>query len=654
MTQLSQTSITGQTIARGTAARLANEYVVMPYCRSYTETTIRDGEFDVVNLAGIPTPDVGPAPSNVGGTGPTGTGYSWYITFYDQTRDREGNGVINTGGAVNITDDTYRLTRADTNSAANGTVTHWRAYRNLSPSGSIYYRLATIAIGTITYDDSATDATISANDTYETDNNPPAVNTYGISVAHKSRMFLAGPHDWDGGTAYDHGFIWSKTNEPWAYPPENATKIEPGRYGIIRAVHPSGDRLVFYKDSAIYELHFNTNPSGITGDGFGKTVNTVRGAVNQNAVVNVQGTHYVLDKLGIYAFTGGTTVVDLSARLAKYWRRINWDVRSRFSGVATNDRVYFFVALDRDTECRFAFVLDLTAQRAGRGVRWYLEQYNHGIRDACRFNFGSQTASTTWGLGDSIGALVITEYGFVGALGMGFRDFLDPQLTASGTATGGSTTTLECTSATFTRTNENSLTSSVVGAYMSIQPSAVALSTISTRYGQQNFAYPSYGGNNVFRITGVSGTTITFTPAAPDAIAAGATFIIGGVPNAVYKTPLMSFGAPRVMKKLGKAEMEFQPGGHNFTIDFGTSKDRRGPDEVGTSQTEDPYTATAGNPMLTVDMGGELEDDARVGFQSLPTGERACHYAQLILDGSGVDKPAIVDNLIVTVEDILG
>jgi len=654
MTQLSQTSITGQVISKAYAARLANEYVVMPYCKSFTETTLYDGEFDVVNNAGIPTPDVGPATSNVGGTGPTGTGYRWYITFYDQTRDREGNGVIDTSGAVSVTDDTIRLTRADTNGGANTTVTHWRVYRNLSPSGSIFYRVATVAIGTTTYDDSSTDATISANDTYETDNSPPASATYGIAVAHKARMFFAGPHDWDGGTAYDHEFTWSKTNEPWAYPTVNATKIEPGRYGPIRAVASSGDRLIFYKESAIYELHFNTNPSGITGDGFGKTVNTVRGAVTQKCVVDVQGTHYVMDQHGIYAFTGGTTVVEIGARLKRYWHRINWAVRKRFHGVATNDRVYFFVALDADTECRFAFVLDLTAQRAGRGTRWYLEQYNHGLRDSCRFNFGATASATTWGLAGGVGALVITEYGFVGALGVGFRDFLDPQLTASGTATGGTTTTLVDTGATFSRTNENSLTSDVIGAYMSIQPSSVALNTNSTRYGATNFAYPSYGSNNVFRITGVSGTTITFTPAAPDAIAAGATYVIGGIPNAVYKTPLLSFGSAMTKKRLGKCQMEFQPGGHNYTIGYGVAKDRRGVDEIGTTQSEDPYTATAGAQLLTVDMGGALEGDARIGVQALPAGIRACRYAQVVLDGSGVDKPAIVDNLIVTVEDILG
>ena len=625
MAQLTQTSITGTPIAKAYTARLANEHVVVPYMKSYTETTLRDGEFDVVNNAGIPSPDVGPAPSNVGGTGTTGTGYSWYITFYDQTRDREGNGIINTGGAVNITDDTYRLTRADTNSAANSTVTHWRVYRNLSPSGSIYYRVATVAIGTTTYDDSSTDATISANDTYETDNNPPVINTYGLIACHKSRMIMAGAYDRDGGTAYDHMAAWCKTNEPWAWPTVNTVQVEPGRYGIIQALGSCGDRFIIYKDSAIYEWHWNTDPSGITGDGFGKTVNTERGATNQRCVVDVQGTHYVLDRRGIYAFTGGTSVVDLSARLLKYWNRINWDVKERFTGVATNDRVYFFIALDRDTECRFAFVLDLVAQRAGRGARWYLEQYNHGIRDACRFTSGASVSATTiWGMGNQTTALVLTEYGFMGALGVGFRDFVDPQLTATGTATGGSTTTLIDTGATFTRTTEASLTADVVGAYMSITPSSPAhrlTSTIfSTSLGSNTFA-----GSSVVRITEVSGTTITFTPAVPVAVASGATYVIGGIPSAIYKTPLISSGAPRVRKRYGKAVMEFQPGGHNYTIGFGVSKDRRGYDEVGTSATEDRYILTAGEPFIAVDMGGELEEECRVGVQGLPTGTRACN-----------------------------
>ena len=643
MAQLNQVSITGSPIAKAYAERLANEIIVMPYARSLTETTLRDGEFDVVNLAGIPTPDVGPAPSNVGGTGTTGTGYNWYITFYDQTRDREGVGIINTGGSVNITDDTYRLTRADTNSAANSTVTHWRVYRNLSPSGSVYYRVATIAIGTTTYDDSSTDATISANDTYETDNTAPSVNTYGLCRALKSRMFLAGPYDWDGGTAYDHSFTWSKSNEPWAYPSVNETKIEPGRYGIIRALEPSGDRMIFYKDSAIYELHFNTNPSGITGDGFGKTVNTERGALNQRCVVNVQGTHYVLDTKGIYVFSGGTTVVDISARLKSYMARINWASRERFTGVATENAVRFFVALDTDTECRYAFVLDLTAQRAGRGSRWYVESYDVGIRDACRFNFATQATAAMWGLTNQPTAIVITEYGFVAALDMGFRDLVDPQLTGSGTATSGTTTTLTDTGATFTRTNEGGLTCNVVGAYVRITPSTAADRTVSTSYG-----------DNAYRVTACTATQITFTPAVPTAISAGATYVIGGVPSAIYKMPLMGFGIPQARKKADKASIEFEPGGHNFTIGFGVSKDRRGPDDTGTTITESAYTGAAGATLRTVDMGGEYEDDSRVGFTEMPMGERAFNYAQPFLDASGIDKPAIISSITVSVESVIG
>ena len=111
-------------------------------------------------------------------------------------------------------------------------------YRNPSPSGSIYYRVATVAIATTTYDDSSTDATISANDTYETDNNVAAVNTYGIVDAHKSRALMLGPYDWDGGTAYDHSVAWSKTNEPWSWPTLNTMKVEPGRYGLVRGARP--------------------------------------------------------------------------------------------------------------------------------------------------------------------------------------------------------------------------------------------------------------------------------------------------------------------------------------------------------------------------------------------------------------------------------
>lgn len=650
MTQVTQTSIPTLAIAKAFGDRLGNEFLVAPYMRCYTESTLHDNSWSVVNLAGIPTPNAASTDADNGAGNLNGTGYAYYVTFYDQTRDREGNGVQ--GASFNAASRKRLITFNDTNSAANSTVTHRRVYRNLSPSGAIYYLVATVAVGTGTYDDNSSDATISANDTYQTDNDAPATSTYGIAKAHKGRMFLAGPYNGIGGTAYDHDFTWSKLNKPHAFPTVNRTKVEPGRYGILRALEPSGDALIFYKDRAIFELRFNTNSSGITGDGFGKTVNTERGALNQRCVVNVQGTHYVMDQRGIYAFSGGTTVVELAARLGKYWPRINWGQRDKFTGVAGNDRVYFFVALDQDTECRYAFVFDLTAQYAGRGSRWFVEKYSQGIRDACRINMGVTGAATYWGLANTTWPVVLTEYGYIGILGIGFRDFVDPLLTASGTATGGTTTTLVDSGATFTRTNEASLTSTVVGAYIRFNPSAASRATTTGAYaGLPNLASQ---GVPAYRITGVSGTTITFTPAVPTAIGAGDTYVIGGIPDAVYHTPLLHGGAPQIRKVFGKATMEFQPGGHNYTIGFGVKKDRRGPEDIGVTTTDDPWAGTVGAVTQTVDMGGELENDARVGFVDLPTGGRACNYMQMFLDASGIDKPAIVDSLEVSVESVRG
>lgn len=70
-------------------------------------------------------------------------------------------------------------------------VTHWRLFRNTAGQTTTFYKVADIAIGTTTYTDNITDATITANDIMDDDNDPPS--SWQCYVAfYKGRMHIYG------------------------------------------------------------------------------------------------------------------------------------------------------------------------------------------------------------------------------------------------------------------------------------------------------------------------------------------------------------------------------------------------------------------------------------------------------------------------------
>lgn len=615
-------------IAKCYVDRLQRVCVTTPYMKAITESTYESGSFDTINDAGIPAPDA--APSGATTTGSLTGAYAYYIQFWDNNRSVAGSESAQSG-TVNPSGQGITVTNNATNNSANSRVTHWDIYRNQN-GGSTYYFVARVAIGTTTYVDNNSDATIGANDTLQLDNDPPVAETYGLVHTHKNYMFLAGPHNGVGGTAYDDDFTWSKLANPDAFPLVNRTKIERGKYGHIRAMASIGDVLVFYKDSAIYELHFDTNPSGTTGDGYGKTVNTERGALNQRCVVNVQGTHYVLDTKGIYQFRGGTDMVRLSEPLKAIFDRINWNEREKFSGVQDEDRVVWFVALDRDTECKYGLVLDLNSIYLGRQPRWYLYQFDFGIRDAQRIRFANDANVVQFGMEFKSVAAFMTEYGFVGYINAGYRDLVAPQLTATGTVTGSTTSTITDSAATFTRTNDASVTESVLGAYLRFVSWPSADKPGSADWSQ------------AYRITAVnSATQVTVSPSFPSAPPAGAAYVIGAIPNARIETPQLGFGAPQLGKCGKQAVIEWEPGGSNYTLGVEYKLDRRGAEVSDATVSETIYSSTSGEPQVAVNMGGTLDDEGRMGARAIPCPARGFQYMQMIVDATGVDKPAIIN-----------
>jgi hypothetical protein len=631
MSEIVQTVLPASaTTQRQHCARLGDEVAIVPALLSLTDSAgAGTSNWDQFDELGFDTPNAAPTLASTGAGNVDGT-RGYLITYYDSTRDAESN-PYNPDSPVTIvaSTDTIRVTFTDTNVGDNHRWTHRRVYRNDSDAGTTYYRLATVAKATGTYDDNATDATIRTADTIELDNDKPEAGIYDTCITHKGRIYLV------GGQYY----IFSKLNKGHSYPSANKTAVTRGVHGELRIVTPVGDVLVFYKDDDTTELHSDGDPHTVTGTGYSKTMTDERGCLNDRCAVNVRGTHYVMDTRGIYQSRGGTEENNISLPLEGIWHRINWSQRDRFCGVADRDRAMWSVALNGETECRFMFVLDLLSLRAGGKPKWFLSEYPFGIRDMCNVRWDNHATPAFFGMSWQTVATFITEYGYVGYLVCGYTDLVDPQLTTSGTATGGTTTTLVDSGGTFSRTNEASDTVNVIGAYVNFPSLPNANKPTSLDWTQY------------YRITGVSGTTLTVTPAMP-AAPTGFVYNIGSIPNAVLKSPLMSFGFPHLGKTGKRILVEYQPGGAPFEIGYGFSMDRRGLSPSTHTVDEGFYRTIADQELKYIEMGGTLDADGRMGVNKYGFGQQQFRYGQVIFDATGPNKPVIIDAYTVEIKSV--
>lgn len=624
-------------IAKPSVDRLVRVGFTMPYPYSIIESTVNNGTFDTIDTLGLAAPDNAPSPSLGAAGNPNGT-YSYYAAFYDN--DRAVTGVISAqSGSVSPSNQQVSVDLTTiTNESSVPRATHIRIYRNLD-GGTTYYLLTTVTVATSAYTDNTADATLANNDEMPLDNAAPASQTYGSVLTHKNFGFMYGPYNGIGNTTYDDDFTWSKLSDADNWPTVNRTKINRGRYGFLTAAAPMGDDLVFYKQGAIYVLQFDTFPSGTTGDGYGKTVNTERGCVNRRCLINVHGIHFALDWKGIHEHKGGGNTNEIGRMfLERLWSRINWEQQAKFSGAHDDDIAVWTVALDRDTECKHAFVLDLKAYHARGEYRWSWYTYDFGIRDLQRIQFGPDTTSKQYNMARKVAISFITEYGYTGYMRAGFRDLADPQLTASATVTGGSTSTIVASAATFSRTNEASDTVSVLGCYGRFR-------------NWEEFAADKPGSadwSQAYRITGVSGTTLTVSPTMPDTPPTGAIFDIGWI-EARYRSPKIGFGAPLVLKDAKQLVVEYPPLGVNAQAKVRFRRDGRGWETVARTASEDHMDQTAGRDHAALNMGGSRSAGG-LGVRHMGAPGAPFNYLEFEIDMSGVDQPIILDSLAVEIQ----
>jgi hypothetical protein len=601
---------------------------------AWTERTPFSGIFNVPNKAGIPVPDNMPG-ATLGAAGNLTGDYSWAVTLYDENNDVEGN-PSPTVALSSVTADRVSIDLTPiTNERANTRATHYRLYRTLGAgSTGIFFFVAQFAITTIAYEDNSSDATIQANDTLLTDNDAPADESYGFVKAFKGYSFNVGSFDPVNDTEWDDDWDYSKLGNSDAHPLLNRVKVEPGRYGKLMCCEDSGDALIFYKRRAIFELHFDEEPSGVFGDAFGKTMNTYRGALNPRCVVNNLGTHFVMDEIGIYVNAGGSSQQDISKPLKRIWDRINMDASAWFWGACDDDAIYFAVALDGESLPRYMLVFDINAWHARQPAVWTMYEYDFPLIDGVQHRFKGTGAAAAYGMPWARIVCVMTESGHTGYLRAGYRDLAAPSLTVRGTVTSSSgATNFADTAAAFNGTNDNGDPIDLTGCYVFFE------------LVNQDQA-DSRGWTRPYPITAhPNSISCTLGVAAPSAIPVGTRYVIGRIPNARIYTPVMGGDAPFRMKRAARTALEFQPCGIETSVRMHLALDRRAPEMVGIDYESTGVEAVKYDQGVLVKIGGSQQSGGRAGVHATPAAGDGFRNMQVILQADDVDCPAVIDGI---------
>lgn len=211
------------------------------------------------------------------------------------------------------------------------------------------------------------------------------------------------------------------------------------RAGEMTAMFCFDGRLFVGFEHQLYRYQFDSNPAQYPdGDGT-MTVAVPRGAVNHRCVIHADDVTYIMDKQGVYRFTGDAVTVISQAVKPLFTNtagdRIWWENRTWFHGCYFPDArtLRWFVSLDGSTYPKHAICFNIDSEL------WWTERFDQPI-----------TASVLGATSDG------RQRVFLGSTGRkiytldGLYEGIDaPAYTMRGTATSAGLTTLTDTTATF-------------------------------------------------------------------------------------------------------------------------------------------------------------------------------------------------------------
>lgn len=641
MANIVTSDLTSTYVVRPSLARWGAINLLMPFNKSITLNYAggTPNDFDQINVAGISVPNAAPTAAANGAGVITGT-RGYYITFYDENTGSEG--APSAIGAGSFTTNTVRITNNATNNTTNSRVTHWRIYRNVG--GSVYYRIAEVAIATTTYDDNNDDADIQTNDTLNTNLTAPTAR--GMAVVSRSYPFLYGAPNRYGGTDYDSNVIWGYVANMDSYPYWNDVNLEPGRGGILRNHVELAYALSFFKDSMIFVWQWDQDPHKIYGDGHIEQVRARRGTLNERTVVEDNAMAFSMDAQGIFHWDGDSSFVELAAPLLNFWERINWAARHTFHAIRDEKRIWFFVALDDEAAPKHAFVYNLQAHRAGGIGQWWVYKYDHTFIDSARLTLNDDSVSDAIGISGQTIPVAMSDAGYLYWLGAGLRDGAsmrhgkqhtsgEQTRTAICTVASGTASSITCDGSTYTFADTfNGIARSAVGSYIRFLnvpelPDAYRITGTSDSGGTDNvLAFPT----NSF-----SGYTFTGTEE----------FVLAPIPELEWQSPLLDFGDASILKDVDEVFLEFDPLSVNSTINARHIRNRLGSPDAAVTVDEVGRQITAGDNYESLKIGGKVSSDGGRGWATHKIKGRQLHHLKLILgDGQHVaDLPAVIHSI---------
>lgn len=577
-----------------------------------------DGKVDDVGIpVPVSTPTAAAGSGGAAGTVPDGD-YIYKVTYETD------EGFYGTGSAtfsVTVSDQEIDIDLSTlTNFRAHSAVSQVVIWRSLN-GGTILYRVAAVAVGTQSYTDDNSDASISVNNTLQVAEQSfkvPAKDTYGFVFRAKNHLIAAGPADyWDDSSIYRNKVAWSgietQTGLPFpeGWPDENVGTVQNGGEPL-RSGTMLGDICLLFEESEIWMWTWINNPDTETGNGNMEPVGAGRGTVAFKTVINVDGDVWSLDHQGIFNYKGGQSIAPVTEVIQREFDRINWEQAANFCGAYDDKRIIWFVSLDQEEENKYAFVLDRASLKTGKGIRWWLYHLPQGVRDCTSYIAGNSSGNAQHGIAGKRVIQILTTQGHEQYMVEGvYLDSVHPDITQAGDIDSASDQVFTYAAGTFSSGNANA-----AGAMV-------------------QFDHPSTPDPLV--IASATSTTFTLKDALAANLPAGTTFTIGTI-KGYWRSGQLDVGGPEKPKDFAAVAVVTNPMPLEGEIRIVTRAGRLGEFAAGKNETSRTgYELEVYKPGTILKTGGRLRGTGnRTGYAEVPVHGRDARYIQVEIQDESI------------------
>lgn len=365
------------------------------------------------------------AATNMSAVAPSGAGVSGtfeaYYVYYDSVMDHESSPSPVTATTVLVTQ-ARRHTKPTGSPATN--VTHWRAYvRRTDTNEFNFFRAATVAIATASFDEELTDTARRDAGTgpYSSDNDPPP-GAFAILATCKSGYGI-------GVLSDDDSFYVSKLGDLESWNPRHKFPVNRGDGEAITSVLQFGTDTLVHKGHASWRLDGKAIPFTIT------QLHSKWGNVSQESGLEVDGKFYGWDR------ENGPYVTDT----------VNWEslVYGRVVNLlAQVNRLY--LSDIRAVYDEAAHVIKWAVPILGSARKRMILKFHTGLQvwlpPDTGLEYGSLCTFTT--VDGTLGVYMGDYWGRIFQLGYGLREGVSP--TSTGTTAVGPVAVSSATSSTVT------------------------------------------------------------------------------------------------------------------------------------------------------------------------------------------------------------